>query len=351
MFWNATNAWKDRVPTSQFLSLKDPPREFRKQPWIPINTFPKRPSTAGGLQKTSRKKSVCLSDSKLGLNARPSTAPALLTGEGLIVQKTHEDLFLHKLENKQVKKMIDHQRKEVMTQKVWEVEYDLPANPVTEGSRLYEVNLFHGNAQRLRCSRLSKSKSSPTNTIDQLHELSQTLDGNVRQHCYRIGMPRAQNTDVNRATLSKSRSKHFGMSGGAEAIVKDTVQHSRASVQLGAELGELFRTKTVKQFTRSSLARQGTHGTSLSLLRLAGIMQEKYGNFRTAFQTIATSDGLLSLGDWEKFVEQALPDAEAVDLFRHLRLNDNDRIAMEEFEEVFNTQIRVPSSQNPADRR
>jgi hypothetical protein len=66
----------------------------------------KRPQTAAGPEKTNRKQPLLLVG-KSGSHARPSTAPAGLTGEGILQQsiRAHKDAFLQQLENNEAEKV------------------------------------------------------------------------------------------------------------------------------------------------------------------------------------------------------------------------------------------------------
>lgn len=244
MFYNAI---KDRHRPEVTL----PSRDARKALWDTLPTQ-SRPHTA--VHRKSTRKQPALLAAKLGPLARPNTAPALLTGEGLIVKRPHENDFLQRLENQEVINTISHQRKEKLTQIAWIQEYDLPAHPITEGSRLYELSLYHGATQRSH-NPLKKSKSEATTTAvrtqatnhcaGQLHDLSRALDGNLCHHLYRLGLPvntRTQNTGFlfdaadpksRRTTVvADAAAPHFGGSSDSDRLLHE---------QFMSECSELFR--------------------------------------------------------------------------------------------------------------
>jgi len=210
MFWNATNGLCDTLP----------PRVTRSVWAEASKARPKRPQTLCRQQKSSCKETP----TKLGLQARlaprPSTAPALLTGKGLLVQRSHEDRFLQQLENREVKHIINSHRKELQTQKTLEKAYDLPVEPhyPVSRSQLYELSLYHGSSLRSRTARVQKSKSQPAPVVDQLQELSSMLGDDTRHHCTRLGIPRPGS-----AALAARRQLS---SKDAAAQVCHTVRHS-----------------------------------------------------------------------------------------------------------------------------
>lgn len=331
-----------------------PARELRKShEWSAIS-LQTRPRTASGHQKTARKQPALLAG-QLGLHARPSTAPAaLLTGEGLLEKRPHNDVFLQHVENKEVQHIVKHQRKERLTQKTTEDEFDLPAGPpTTEGSQLYELILYHGStqrahnarnlpfrvlegsAQRGRNSRLQKSEPGCLSSVGQLHDLATTLDGSIRHRdyaCRHLGM--------------KSRYDPHLLNGGAKK--KDDIKSDCANLRrLFRSSSSRLRANTLSAPQLSAVRRgaQSRRHTCpvrqsallpSSLHNVGVILEERYTSFRLAFKAFAT-DGLLSMGDWDVVLEELAPEVDPADLFRYCNLGDDDCIMLAEFEEAFNT--------------
>lgn len=361
MFWNAINACKDK-PEHASLPARTPSRPI----WSTMK-FTIRPQSVSTPSKSSRKQPPIA-----GLLDRPNTAPALLTGDGLLVQNSHEDEFLQHIEDQEVRHVITNQRREQLTKKVLVAGYDSPAVP-----DLYNLQIHHNSGIRAmdekRTKRSHSDASSPTAhcdmASDQLHELTRTLDGNMRHHYYRLGVPRPAPL----GTGAKARRPPSGDLGAArrnsmmiEQLIDKDALHFRQ------ELGGLFRLSqpqprksTTQQvstketpiagaqasLTRSSsrrkaLVRQNTVKDMPSLSRLAILLEQKFGKLRLAFKAFAKTDGKLSMGDWETALNDLSPDDDPGDLFRYLEKEMEECLTLAEFEEVFHTQKHaVPQSQ------
>lgn len=348
MFWNATNAWKDKVPKKVYAA---PPTVSATKPvWSTMKIL--RPTTTGGERKMSRKQPIVLS-----LERRPDSAPALLTGD--LVSNTHEDTFLQHLEDTEVRHIINCQRKEKLTKKFVAEARDFPSDPMlhhqqSEGSALYELGLWHSPCQRKHSAPAPKSKSDSFPCVDELHDISRTLDGNMRHHYFRLGLPRPVNPhfpkNAKKPAQTITEVEHPGVTR-RKSIEFDT---DKESLDFRAQFGALFRSanpeaRRPSQKVLSSYQSRGRRGAAVttrktapaSLHQVALIMEEKYGSFRLAFKTFTKDPEhpeQLSLGDWEAVIAKIAPIVNAGDLFRHLNLGADDYVDLKAFEEVFHTQ-------------
>jgi len=316
---NSTNGFTDSLPPRVYRSVwadaGNPQTSGNPQCWA----RPKRPQTS-----VRRQKSICKqAPTKLGLQAqpapRPSTAPALLTGKGLLVQSSYDHKFLQQLENREVKNVINNHRKELQTQKSFEKMYDLPVEPhyPISRSQIYELSLHHGSAARV--PRVQKSKSQPLPVADQLHELSIMLDGNTRHHWSRLGRPRSGGAIL--AEKRQSSSKEVP----ARRSSVDFLRESPMSSKFRACSGSVRKAGGPGRPSKSAQASVG---------KVAIILEEMYGTLLLAFEDLAT-DGMLSFGDWEMGVQEFGLDVDPADLFRHVNVGEDECMTAAEFCEGF----------------
>jgi len=296
----------------------------------------------------------------LGLEKRPDTAPALLTGD--LVKTTHEDTFLQHLEDTEVRHIINCQRKEKLTKKFVFEARDFPSDPIlhdqqSEGSALYELGLWHSPGQRKHSAPLPKSKSDSFPCVEELHDISRALDGNMRHHYFRLGLPRPVNSNFPKTSKKPVQTITEVENPGVVRRKSIEFDIDKESMDFRAQFGALFRSanpeaRRPSQKVLSSCQSRGRRGAAVSVTRksnaapaslhqVALIMEERYGSFRLAFKTFAKDPehpGQLSLGDWEAVIAKLAPTVNAGDLFRHLNLGVDDYIGLKAFEEVFHTQ-------------
>jgi len=340
MFWNVIKAWKDKSTDSE-LSLPD--RAPARPVWHSM-AISHRPQSVGGSQCNGRVKRRLNSSTSLGaqLGSRPNTAPALLTGEGLIEQSPHEDQFLQQIEDKEVKRVIVNQRKENLTQKV--------ITDALESPTLHALKVLHNSCQRAR-GRGSRRRveplkfepdSIPEKHLETLQELGRTLDVNMRHHCYQMGMQWYQ---PHLAGCTQKR-------GSRNALVLNPDDARVADKDFKAEFGKLFRKSgrsddeeeehhvgTEKRLSmsrgrRRSIISQQRTASSPVLAQLADMLRERYGSFRLAFKAIASSS-VMFLGDWEIALRDFAPDVDPAVLFRYLDKEFKEGVSLAEFEQVF----------------
>jgi len=248
MFWNATEAWKGRIyPGISAASAPPPAMNPTTQVWstmaersMAIPVMPRRSSGSTLSSKSSRKQPPLL-----GMDRRPNTAPALLTGVGL--PPAHEDAFLQELENKEVQNIINRERKEQLTRKIVTHTRDLPPEPErfafallqSEGSALYELSLYHSPVQRKsRGPRLlPRSKSAPVQTKTELQKLSRSLDGSIGHHYHQMGVPRPVSAATKLSQNKRNSIVAEAQPGGIDSATSKTFQNNfkRSSVVLASE--------------------------------------------------------------------------------------------------------------------
>lgn len=312
MFWNATSGFYDTLP----------PRVARSVWAEQWKAKPKRPQTSVRQQKI-----VCKQpSSKLSLQAtpaaRPSTAPALLTGEGLLVKSSYEHKFLQQLENREVKHVINSHRKELQSQKTFEKAYDLPVEPhyPISRSQIYELSLYHGSGLRSRAPRVQKSKSQPLPVANQLQELSVMLDGNTRHHCSRLGMPRPGG-----ASLAAKR--HSPTSQDVLALTRRT---SSDFLRQQESFRTSFRASVAPVRKSTNSPGRSSRSAPASVGKVCLVLEKTYGSLFAAFDDLAT-DGMLSFGDWEMVVQELGLDVDPSDLFRHLNVGEDECMTAADF--------------------
>lgn len=352
MFWNATNAWKDMCLESQ---CRFPDKKLKATTWDSC-TIHARPRTAG-VQQKSRKRHhshPTMLDNKLSQHNRPNTAPALLTGEGLLMKRPHQDSFLQKIENNEVQRSITAQRREKMAMKTWGEEYNQPVQPragqLQEGGRLYELNLYHGATQRLKTQRLHKqpqrSKSEFVKTMHDLQEVSRTMDGlttGTDHYAYRSASSamhfaeRSSWIDGERITTRCPISTNVKNEiVTAYRRVTHCLDDPRRP-QLGAgQPGSLQPgSMQVRSRPSSKLTAIRPDATSYAsvLQKMAPALEEKYGNLKLAFKAFA-NDGRLSAGDLQRMLGELALGGDAGDLFRQLNLGPDSCMGEAEFESV-----------------
>lgn len=314
---------------------------------------------------------------------RPSTAPALLRGEGLIVKSSHKDPFLEKVENKEVRRCCEAMRQEQLM-----VKAVIRACSAPGDTSLYDLQKLHSNsATRARHHKLrgkdhgelptpspshGSGVSSPrsaatahrfstkdTAAADSMRALASTLQGNLRHHLKRLGVPPMMNpplpgkkvlVDKNNHRCSRKR---YGITGADHDLEDDRKSLKKQpqflqSLEFRHDISEIFRTRAQDKTTprdfrkteeRSSFRKSVFHTRSsvsdASLQIFQRCLEEKYGNLRAAFKVFDSSgSGSLTLGDWDRLVkESGCPD----DSMKQLRpvLPDGDAITLEDFEDLF----------------
>jgi hypothetical protein len=354
MFWSVTSPWKDKNVDEPGLPERTPVRPA----WSTLVVH-QRPQSTGANVKRKRSAINTLAPAA---TQRPNTAPALLTGEGLLVQSTHGDDFLQHIEDSEVKRVITNQRKENLTQKVLKDGQTMP--------ELYALKVWHNSCARSRGYRRWKAEQwggsessmpSPVSSESQserLQELERTLDGNMRHHYKRLGVQRPPvvigghricTIDEGETTSRRTR---FGTAFQQEfeKLFRSSTATTSQFVRSGS--AEIARTAPVQSGSWENLPpvkgrRRGLIGRTISgfstqsqispLVRVAKVLLKRYGSFRLAFKSIATT-GALHMGDWEKVLRDLAPRHDANHLFAYLGKNAQETISLDEFDDVFHQQ-------------
>jgi hypothetical protein len=314
MFWNATNAWRDtnkhanKLPKYQ----KDTLARWSFNDSLVVQWFPR---TSSGHQRTGTKQPSPL-NTKMGVLTRPNTAPALFA---LKSQKTHaphkmsllarpntapahEDPYLQYWENKEVDRCIGYQRREKLATN----------ERLTEGLQVYELNLYHGAMQRSRSSRSAISRHSANRNPSRKNSL---------------------------LALQKTLSGDAALQGTS----RDSFQHFVAHAY-GSDQGRSSHGARAETLSKSKQEQPGSYYTAddysaadnyfPSLHKIAVSLKERYGTFGRAFGKFSTNDEL-HFSDWVFVVKELAPESDARDLWKLLRLSNEDNVSADEFEEAF----------------